>query len=565
LDSIEPRFGPVTGGTSVTFKGKNFVTDTAAYKIIIDGVACEVTGATTENVVCTTGKRPGLPAQSLVMEIAGRGSISTKGLVYQYVNLWSADTTWGGEFAPMDGESVYIPSGLNLMVDVDRTPKLKAILVEGSLLFMPDANPDHERYFDAYYIFVRNGYMEVGTEAHPYTSKLTITMHGTVRDPYIPIYGNKVIGLRNGILEMHGVKREPTWSLMDTTAEPGATEITIYEMIDWKVGEQIGIAATSYDPREGEKRFITAIDRTDPNKPKLTLDKPLAYKHFAATEKIGDKGEEIDMRAEVGLLTRNVVYRGDPETTTPNQYGATIFMHSEGDDSLEARLSYIELTDVGQAFKLGRYAIHFHMIGAVHKSYIRGVAVHQGFNRAFTIHGTHYLRIDKNVAYEVKGHTLFIEDAIETKNHITNNCIIKTKRSWSLLNTDQSPACYWITHPFNNFLYNRCGGSDRYAYWYDLQVHAMGPSANTAVCPENDKVGIFKDNHAHSCGRYGLRIFHQMIPRKYPCRPIEPDWTKEGAEVYWKNPPITAYFDGLTSWKNGRLGAVTERIGDLRF
>lgn len=53
------------------------------------------------------------------------------------------------------------------------------------------------------------------------------------------------------------------------------------------------------------------------------------------------------MRAEIGLLTRNVKFRGDPETSLPNQYGATIFLHSEGDDSLVARLEYIELTDVG--------------------------------------------------------------------------------------------------------------------------------------------------------------------------------------------------------------------------
>lgn len=53
------------------------------------------------------------------------------------------------------------------------------------------------------------------------------------------------------------------------------------------------------------------------------------------------------MRAEVGLLTRNVKFRGDPETSAMNQYGAAIFIHSEGDDSVVARLDHIELTDVG--------------------------------------------------------------------------------------------------------------------------------------------------------------------------------------------------------------------------
>ena len=32
----------------------------------------------------------------------------------------------------------------------------------------------------------------------------------------------------------------------------------------------------------------------------------------------------------------------------------------------------------------------------------------------------------------------------------------------------QTPACFWITNPNNNFIENRCGGSDRYGYWYDL-------------------------------------------------------------------------------------------------
>jgi hypothetical protein len=46
--------------------------------------------------------------------------------------------------------------------------------------------------------------MEIGTEEFPYTSKLTITMHGTVSDPYLPTYGNKCIGIRHGNLTMIG-------------------------------------------------------------------------------------------------------------------------------------------------------------------------------------------------------------------------------------------------------------------------------------------------------------------------------------------------------------------------
>jgi len=361
---------------------------------------------------------------------------------------------------------------------------------------------------------------------------------------------------------MHGVKRTPTWTKLYDTVLPGDSVIKLNHAVDWKAGEQIAIASTSYDGREGEQRTIKSIDNSDPNVPVLTLDQPLEFKHFAKTEWYGN--EFIDMRAEVGLLTRNVKFRGDPETSAKNEYGATIFLHSEGDDSLVARLEYIELTDVGQAFKVGRYAVHFHMIGAVHKSYCKGFSTHTSFNRAFTMHGTHYLRISENVAYNVKGHTIFIEDAVEKKNTISRNLIMKTKRSWSLLNTDQTPACIWITSPDNNFIDNACGGSDRYAYWYDLQIHAMGPHANTNVCPENERVGEFRGNTAHSCGRYGLRIFHNMIPRKYPCKPITYDHSNT-TDPWHQNPPITAYFTNFTGWKNGRNGAIAEKVGDVRF
>jgi hypothetical protein len=440
LTAVNPRYGTVTGGTSVTFTGTNLVTDTALYSIVIDGRSCTVTAATTTSVTCTTDHRPGLISPSLEIFVDGMGLVSNQELLFRYVSMWSDDTTWGGEFAPMEGESIYVPEGLNLYIDVDSTPELNLVMVEGSLIFAPDADANHERYFDANYIFLNNAYMEVGTEEFPYTSKLTITMHGNISSPYLPIFGNKCIAVKHSTLDMHGIQRVPTWSVLNETALPGATEIKMNQAVDWVAGEEIAIAATSYNGREGEKRRIASIDNTNPDIPVITLDAPLDYKHFAMTQWYGD--DFIDMRAEVGLLTRNVKYRGDPENSFPNQYGATIFLHSEGDDSLVARLEYIELNEVGQAFKVGRYAVHFHMIGAVHKSYCKGFGTHTSFNRAFTLHGTHYMRLVQNVAYDVKGHVIFIEDAVEKKNHIEGNLIMKAKRSWSLLNTDQTPACF---------------------------------------------------------------------------------------------------------------------------
>lgn len=68
-------------------------------------------------------------------------------------------------------------------------------------------------------------------------------------------------------------------------------------------------------------------------------------------------------------------------------------VHSPGDESSVGRIENAEFYNCGQAFKLGRYPIHFHMIGNVAKSYIKNNSIHQTYNRAVTIHGVHYLKI----------------------------------------------------------------------------------------------------------------------------------------------------------------------------
>jgi hypothetical protein len=53
------------------------------------------------------------------------------------------------------------------------------------------------------------------------------------------------------------------------------------------------------------------------------------------------------------------------------------------------QFSHVELQWVGQAFRLGRYPIHFHMHGDGSGSWVKGCSIHHSFQRAVTIHGTH--------------------------------------------------------------------------------------------------------------------------------------------------------------------------------
>ena len=74
------------------------------------------------------------------------------------------------------------------------------------------------------------------------------------------------------------------------------------------------------------------------------------------------------------------------------------------------------------------------------------------------MHGSRFLRIQKNVGFDIFGHQFFLEDGAETNNIIEDNLAINTKMVWTLIDTDVTAAAYWVTHPFNILRRNRAAG-----------------------------------------------------------------------------------------------------------
>jgi hypothetical protein len=311
-------------------------------------------------------------------------------------------------------------------------------------------------------------------------------MYGEKYGTTLPTFGNKCIANYYGTLDIHGSVRDHVWTELASTANEYDTEITVNEVVDWVVGEEILLAPTAYVYNEDEKRTITAISHGSSTST-ITLNKPLRYKHFSDEETFGSF--TLPMRGEVALLTRNVKFMGSTTDSLFEEYGGQIITHSEGDDSSITRISYVEMKYVGQAFLLGRYPIHFHRIGAVHESFIRGNSIYHTFNRALVIHGTHYLRVEYNVAYDVLGHGYFIEDGVEENNVFDNNLIIKVKRSWSLLMTDQMSAGFFITNPNNIFRNNRAIAAERMGFWFSFEDTSTGPNFDENICPVGKKLG----------------------------------------------------------------------------
>jgi hypothetical protein len=142
---------------------------------------------------------------------------------------------------------------------------------------------------------------------------------------------------------------------------------------------------------------------------------------------------------------------------------------------------------------------------------------------------------------------------------ISNNLVINSMASWSLLNTDQTPASFWMTNPNNMWVGNHAAGSDRYGFWLSLTDHPIGPSATNTVCPKGVPFGLFTDNVAHSNAMFGLRIWNDFVPRTNPCGPIAPLWNTT------INPPVTAVFKNFLGYMNHDSAVNCENLGDVRF
>ena len=138
---------------------------------------------------------------------------------------------------------------------------------------------------------------------------------------------------------------------------------------------------------------------------RLVLTAPLAHEHLGETRQLPE-GHAVSFRGNVALLSRNVIVQGDLRSEL-DRHGAHIMLHSRGKpsivdrthgESLTARIENIEVRRAGQMGRIGRYSIHFHMIGAVRNSYVRYCSIHDTYNRAIAIHGVHYLRVQNNGA-----------------------------------------------------------------------------------------------------------------------------------------------------------------------
>src|SRR6188472_4405667 len=325
---------------------------------------------------------------------------------------WSDPATWPNNKVPAAGDKVAIAKDKNVILDVN-TPALGGVTIDGKLSFADNADVELTTEW-----IMLHGELAIGTEAKPHARKATITLTDNVKGedvgvPAATVASERVdrgIMLMGGTLNLHG-DRKHTWTKLANTANAGSTSIQVLDASGWRVGDEIVLASTDFDPRQAERRTIVAIKGNT-----ITLDRTLDYMHF------GKITFDVDERGEVAMLTRNIRLQASPDAEQ-SFFGGHVMAMGASRMFVEG----VEFNRMGQNLTLARYPIHWHLIGDAKGQYIRNAAIHDTFNRCVTVHGTNNLQIENNVTYNTVGHCFFLEDGIETGNQFVRNLGIQTK------------------------------------------------------------------------------------------------------------------------------------------
>ena len=461
------------------------------------------------------------------------------------VKRWSDPGSWPNG-KPEAGDEVIIPQGESYLLD-ENTPNLGGLVINGILTFDRlnlELTVDH--------IFIDGGRLQIGSEENPFEQKAIITLNGTDTGQEVNTRGITVLG--GGELELHGDTPDVLWTKIDADVPNDGSTVTIElsENVNWNEGDTIVLAPTDYYLAGSSFQSVTQRFRIEEiNGNVLTIDRPSQANVWGVMQYISENGVtlnaseqddphvegvpmSIDERAEIGLLTRNIVVQAPNDALWQNQYfGMHIMIMPDG----SGRLDGVELRRGGQAGHLRRYPFHYHMLNISEDltqyvdqdfgQYVRNSVVHESEQRGFVVHGTSYTEVTNNIAYDVKGHAFFTEDGTEKWNTFDHNLALHVRdarpgyqlQQHEILGDDSRGASgFWLSNPANEITNNVAADCGTFGIWlayaeqpWGLSENVVNPLDGQRDQPNRTEFGVFINNSAHSNRVDGIHLDNPAI------------------------------------------------------
>jgi hypothetical protein len=357
----------------------------------------------------------------------------------------------------------------------------------------------------------------------------------------------------SGRMEFHGAPLSRTWVKLAVTARKGDGAVTLAETVQgWRVGDRVivtdtqGIPSNQRKPPHGlgfiaEERTIRALDGTQ-----ILLDSPLDKEHRGAD------GRHV----EVANLSRNVIV----ESAEPQKARGHTMYHRHSSGSI----SYAEFRHLGKEGVLGRYPLHYHLVGdSMRGSSVIGASIWDSGNRWLTIHGTNYLVVRDCVGYQSVGHGFFLEDGTEVYNVLDRNLAVqaypgKPQAGQALPFDGNLGAGFWWANCLNTFTRN-VACENNYGFFFEARPTEKVSLTLPVARPDGTRQPVdirtlpfvrFSDNETHcnntvgfnlgeGVGSVGPDARHPFVIRNlkiwsegyYAFRPMAPSVLVEGLQI----------------------------------
>ena len=496
---------------------------------------------------------------------------------------WSDPASWPDGKIPQANQAVVIAPDKRILLDIS-PPPLASLLIHGALVF-----DERDLELNAGWIMLHGGTLAVGSEAKPFGHRATITL--TAANPaenQMSMGTRGILVMQGSQLNLFGSAPAVVWTKLDAHAAAGATSLQLAERPSWRAGDQIVVAPSDfYGVAPTEQLEVTAlVDRT------VSLRDPLKAARWGKLQYISATGMTLvpdttvspltlDERAEVGVLTRNVVVQGADDALWREQgFGA----HIMGMVGSALHIDGVELRRVGQASKTGRYPIHFHgmsytvdgqVLSDATGQFVRNSSVSNSRNRCIVLHATNGVTLQNNICYDIVGHAIFLEDAIERRNSIIGNLVLKVRnppQGKELLKHEGDvfsggSSGFWITHPDNVLRDNVAADTEGNGIWYALPKAPLGVFKRASIpAPVYTAFGSFANNSVHSNKTFGFQLDWAPINDAGEVSPISYRPTANGEDpnnvAFEASLPYT--IGGLTSYKN-LAGSLWHREGGGTF